>query len=250
MFVELNADFVPNHHVDQDENLRKLGEQLASDCNLVLMNCSMDATTGPGLISFFSENAYKLVRQFKEEKQKDLALLRAKQQGANESSIVIEDLIADSDDQSSFEQFGDDLNGKLGELLHRKLSNAFSTEEAAGIPDEENLVDNRRESAANLQELIATNDQQSDAEQPSSRALQFDHKLPFYASTSELLDENSVGISRVFEESAEHSFAHSLSHSRNASRLEANLEFEMTQRKRSKSHTQEFESSLSSTSDD
>lgn len=205
----------------------------------------MDATTGPGLITFFSESAYKLVRAFKEEKQKDLALLRSKQQGAIENNIVIEDLIVDSDDQSSFEQLGESLNGKLGEILHRKLSNAFSMDDA-GAPDKENLADNRRESATNLQELIAGNDQHSDAEQPS-RALQFDHKLPFYASTSELLDENSEGISRVFQESSEHSLAHSLSHSRNA---DAGAEFEMTQRKRSQSHTQEFESSLSSTSDE
>ena len=52
VFVEVNSDFVPSN-IDQDENVNRLNEQLASDCNLVLMNCSMDATTGPGFNYIF-----------------------------------------------------------------------------------------------------------------------------------------------------------------------------------------------------
>ena len=236
---------MPNH-VDQDENLRKLGEQLASDCNLVLMNCSMDATTGPGLITFFSENAYKLVRQFKEEKQKDLALLRAKQ-GTNR--IMIEDVVADSDDQlerNFEEEFGEGLTEKLSEILHRKLSNALLGAESSQATGsgKENLTDNRRESASNLEELIESNDQ--NAERPSSRR-QFEHKLPFYASTSELLDDQGNEASA---ESFSNSIQNSLDSVDAVRGKKKNSQSERTPRERSQSQTQEFEWSLSSTSDE
>ena len=211
----------------------------------------MDATTGPGLITFFSENAYKLVRQFKEEKQKDLALLRAKQQGGNR--IMIEDLIVDSDDQEqSFEDLGEELTEKLSEILQRKLSDAGLNDgsQAAGGKENvaENLTDNRRESATNLKELIESNDQ--DEEKPSR--IQWDHKLPFYASTSELLDDRGPVEEVNFSNSIENSLD-SLGAVRGEKK---NPQFgaERSQRKRSQSQTQrqteEFEWSLSSTSDE
>lgn len=255
VFVEMNSDFVPNH-LERDEQISRMSEQVASDCNLVLMNCSMDSTTGPGLITFFSEDAYRLVKHFKDEKLRDLAELRRKRQIANENEVLIEDLIADSDEPDT-----DDFNERLDELrfnaiLHRKLSNAFLGVDESQCDENGNLrsdVDDQNDNQAgksNLEVLIEDrklNDEQT--KQPNK--IQFDHKLPFYASTSELLDSgssfcNSLSYDLSTEQSTgERSIEHSLD-SMNAKKCKLNPQFELFELNRSNNQVEEFESSLSS----
>lgn len=41
VFVEMNSDFIPNHADKENESSKRLSEHIPTDCNLILMNCSM-----------------------------------------------------------------------------------------------------------------------------------------------------------------------------------------------------------------
>lgn len=203
----------------------------------------MDATTGPGLITFFSENAYQLVRQFKIEKQRDLAELRKKQQIPSQKNIMIEDLIVDTVDQTDQDEFSEKLNEKLNEILQRKLSNAFMTlndENDNQATNSSKLDEEKRtnkqtnnqqdESTINLKEFNFEKNLKEFSEQPNK--MQLDRsKLPLYASSSELLDSDCSSVHKSFEQSIENSLD---SMNEMKSKLQEELE------------TQEFESSLDS----
>ena len=231
---------------------------------------------GQVLITFFSENAYRLVKQFKLEKQKDLAELRMKQQAANAKNILIEDLVADEQD-TNYDDFNAKFDEKLNEILHRKLSNAFmnlNDQSSNQINDHasnnqeknENNQDSDQEdskenlnqslnqikdndSTTNLKNLIKKDENlrsEYEDQQQQKNKLKFDHKLPFYASTNELLDSD---FSKSYEQSLEDSFGNIGEHSSDslkAIKCELNPQFEANETNRTKNAV--FESSLSSSS--
>lgn len=212
--------------------------------------------TGPGLITFYCENAVQLIKEFKIQKQKDLAELRLKrQQQLLTNDYLIEDLIAaDHTQQSNYDKnFNEELNAKLNQILTRKLSTPL-------IDFSSNEESPKNESSSSLNALIELKDQNDfdhefdkafdknfdrnfesfedlgsplEAQANKTNKIQLNHKLQFYSSVSELLDQSMNNIDQNLKDSLD---------SLKATKCKLNAKNEK------QNQTKEFESSLSSSS--